>query len=185
MRMYVANATAQHHLFIYTLPENRKPLRQPIPPGGQIVLAGNLTDADVKHIVEQQEKYGLVNAYDALGSKSQKKFHGLCYAIDKQITSSRIEALARGNHGVLDEMGKQIRKEMAIVSNERVMEALDGQRKLGLGLEKEVTVGEFDLAVQQDVRETDEIASKDAIGEGFKSDRDTQAQANARRNKPK
>lgn len=179
MRMYVANATAFRHVFFYTMPEQKKARQQPIPPGGQIVLSGDLTPEEVNHIVKTHEKYGLVNAYDGVGSKSQKKFHGFCYSIDKPITSARIEALMRGNTGVLDSQGREIRKEMAVVANQRVMDALDPQRNWGL--EKEVSVGEFDLTVQQDVKSGDDISTDTAIGEGFKSDRDAQMQANARR----
>lgn len=181
MRMYIANATAQHFEFFYRLPKaggiptltgriqyQEKRRQQSIRAGGQIVLADDLNQAQIDSIVKQHEKYGLVPADEATNSRTQKRFAGLCYSIDKPVSSARIEALLRGNNTVLDARGKAIRKDLALVSNQRVIDALKEQKQMQL--DKEVEVGEFELTIQQDVKEGDEISTKEAIGEGFRSD---------------
>lgn len=83
MKLYVANCTHQTHFFNYKLPERTQPHGVMIKPGKQEVIE-NSPEA-IAFIVDQHAGYGLVDA-----KYVGPEFSGLCYSIDKPVTSTQI-----------------------------------------------------------------------------------------------
>lgn len=130
MRFYVANAT--HHVasFAYRIVGNTRIRTLPIQMGAQIILPDDLTTDDVNYIIEQHQQYGFV-AFDKVADV--KTFTGMCYSIDKQIPSMRIEQLFTINREHLVEEGRKNRQEAAVAANNAFDNALENE---GGGLRK-------------------------------------------------
>lgn len=144
MRLFVGNVTAQTHEFLYRLIEQTKILRQVIAPGRQIQIAGDLDRADLDYIVGQHAKYGMIPADEI---SYTKRFHGLCYSIDKPITTALLNYLREHNQGELVEQGRELRRVAAIVSNDLLETALREN-----GRPEQIT--QFEMTIQED-REID------------------------------
>lgn len=117
MRLYIGNATKQHHDFAYVVPENKKLRMQTIRPGGQIAITGDLSTPEVDAIVEQHRKYGMVNV-DAIDRT--KKFTGLCYSTNGPISVDKLSRAMQRNTDALVEQGREIRKNAAVAESNRL-----------------------------------------------------------------
>ncbi len=116
MKLYIANCTKQVMDFHYRAPEQQRPMMQTIPIGGQIQIYKDTTQSDLEHIIEQHQRYGLVQVSEIDRTKA---FIGACYQIDRPIDVEKIMRAAEHNDEVLTERGQEFRKEAAA--------ALDGQ----------------------------------------------------------
>jgi len=143
-KLYVANATRQNVEFTYRLPEMPGVKMQPIPIGGQICVTGDhMLPEQVDSILAQYEKYGLVTVEQM--EKSNRKFSGLCYSLDKPVSIDRLRKAMDRNVEELTDRGKQIRKEMAIAANNMIEDDLrennrpDGLTNLEMTIEEEAS----------------------------------------------
>lgn len=163
-KMYVANATRQRVEFFYRLPGQEKRRQQTIQPLSQVLLADDLTASEIDHVRKDHEKYGFINVDEVTQSRHPRGYYGLCYSIDKPVSSARIEALMRGNYVILDQRGKELRQTAAIASNAELTAALSRQSELR---DLKVDIEKVEITVQQELKEGDDLSSKDAISEGF------------------
>ena len=114
MKLYIGNATRQVHEFTYRVLEFPAPRSQTVPIGGQVLISGDLSSKDVDYIVDQHKKYGIV---DANASSFLPGFSGICYSIDRPITTVRLARAMEKNMDQLQERGKQMRTELAVAVN--------------------------------------------------------------------
>ena len=116
MKLHIANCSPQRHLFNYKLPERRQPFARNIPAGSQIAIEGQ--DTDVAAIIDQHERYGLVEV-----TKIPKDFSGLCYSIGREIKVSKISDGYEARLEFLDERAERIVEESAVVINNDIKNA--------------------------------------------------------------
>ena len=137
MKLYVANLTAQKVVFAYLMPDEHGKLTggghrtQDIPIGGQVVVAGDLTKEQIDAIIKHHRKYGM-RSQDEIAAR-RSTFVGVCYSIDRPVTTASIRNGLETNLTVLTEAGKQYRTEAAVaVSNAMEMQLQDQGRPEGL-----------------------------------------------------
>jgi hypothetical protein len=121
MKLYIGNATSQNFDFHYRLPESRGHRSQYIEMGRQTLISGDLSQADVDAIIKQGSQYGMISVEEV--DRRATMFHGLVYSVDKPIASTKIEKLFHANTAVLVNLGKDLRKNAAIVENNRLLRA--------------------------------------------------------------
>jgi hypothetical protein len=114
MKLYIANATKQRHEFWYMIPGTSGPRMQPIPPGAQISVSGNLLPEEVDAVVNHHERYGLIRSD---GVDKARAFAGLCYAIDKPVPAKTIEKLFVRNQEVLERRAEEKLVAAALANN--------------------------------------------------------------------
>lgn len=144
-RMYVANASLQRHLFTYRIPEQIKERTVAIESMSQAVLPDDLTSEDVSVIIEQHHQYGFISIEDINSARTRSRTT-LMYSLGKPISSLAIDTLFNLNKGILDEFGRQIRKETAVVSNMAIGRALEEQREQGL----QANIKQFEISVVEE-----------------------------------
>lgn len=132
MKLYVANASKQDHLFAYMLPENPRPFSHQIRAGGQIEIPGDKDAIDA--IIKQHEIYGMQHA-----EKVGKGFGGLCYRVDKPVS---IEAIKHGFTQSEQEMIDRAQQARTITAAAADKMISDKAQEMGLkqrgGLEVEI-----------------------------------------------
>ena len=175
MKMYVANASAQDHLFIYRIPEEARQRQLPIRRGSQIPLPDDLNQEQINAIVEQHERYGFVSTADVKSNNVKRHFTRLVYSIGQPVAGMYIEALLNSNHGVLDAQGKEIRRTTAIAANAAIAQELQKEREMN---NLEADVGAVDITIQEEEpRGGYDRPSAQIIAEGFKVEASTQPQS--------
>ncbi|SFN72605.1 hypothetical protein SAMN05216516_11622 [Izhakiella capsodis] len=93
MKLYIANTTKQRHVFTFRMLETGRLRQIPIPHGGQMqVLDGSSDEIDA--VIQHHQAYGLV---DSSRIDQSKAFIGLCYSINKPVSSAVIEKTLRDN----------------------------------------------------------------------------------------
>ena len=137
MKLFIANATRQIMEFCYRLPERPGALRQVIPIGGQVQVSGDLTRAEIDYVVEKASIFGLVEIGDA---ERTGGFSGLCYSVDKPISEDRLFRAMTKRVAVLEDLGREQRKNAAIGVHDQVERQLKDHRDLGTlnGLDMQV-----------------------------------------------
>ena len=113
MRLIIANATKQHHDFVYRVPEDpsNRERRQIIPHGAQVYIHDDCGMNVIKAIIAQHERYGLIPASSI---PRAKEFVGLCYSVDTPIDLEAIMTASEHNDGVLTDKAIEMRKETAV-----------------------------------------------------------------------
>lgn len=172
MKMYVGNATAQDHVFIYRIPEESQQRQIPIRRMSQIVLPDkNLSQMAVDSIIEQHGRYGFVSSDEA---KRSRIYTGLIYSVDKPVTGVMLEFMFSMNRGVLDERGKVIRQETAIAANAKITEQLEAQKAEGL----DAAVVDVDMTIQEEEQRGGGFVSQaegaKVVSEGYRVDNKAQ-----------
>ncbi len=117
MELYVANGTHQKIDFTYRVPEFPSARVQPIAVGGQIRISGGLNVKQIESIIKQYEHYGMVPVDEILDSKRPAP---LAFQVDKPIASELIEMLIQRNQGQLVDIGRETRKNAAIVATSQL-----------------------------------------------------------------
>ena len=119
MKLYIGNATKQIFQFYYWVPESSQqaPRHQPIPIGGQVMLAGDFNAMQIDGIIKHHIPYGLINV-DQIDRT--KVFTGICYSIDKPIPASKLQRLLVINNDALIIKGRETRKLGAIAEHNRL-----------------------------------------------------------------
>lgn len=184
--MWVANVTAQFHVFMYRVAENPKLIQQEIPPGGQIRIAangGNLNPSDIESIVSHHAQYGMIAAADV---GRHKGYLGLVYSLDRTVNLAKIQEQVYANREILTERGRDNRRAAAVAVSQQVeahiaQEGLpDVLKHLEISVEeikgpKVQTRSARDEALQRDLEESAPVA------EGIRVTRDADAPKPSRR----
>jgi hypothetical protein len=168
MKMYIGNATAQDHLFIYRIPEESQQRQIPIRRMSQTILPDrNLNQEAIDSIIEQHGRYGLVSCDEA---KRSKIYTGLIYSIDRPVSAVMLEFMFSMNREVLDERGKKIRQETAIAANAKITEQLETQKAEGL----DAAVVDVDMTIQEEEQRGGGFVSENEgtkpVSEGYRVD---------------
>jgi hypothetical protein len=140
MRLFIGNVTPQNHVLMYRMPESDKIVQRPIQAGTQIEIGGELGPEVVDSIVAQHAPYGMIPVSEMT---RVKRFHGLCYSIDKPIPRDKLTYLRDHNMGELEAQGRELRRTAAIAGNE-FMETMLREN------DRPERIEEFDLFVQED-----------------------------------
>jgi hypothetical protein len=154
MKLYIGNATSQNFNLHYRLPETNRVLTRFIPYGEQVLISEDLSKPDIDAIVHQGGVYGMISV-DQVDQRATV-YRGLCYSVGKEISSSKIEKLLYANRDVLIDLGKELRKNAAIVENNRL---LKNNQEMGLP-----NLRKTEMTVQEETGE---------MSEGFRADFDT------------
>ena len=160
-KLYIGNCTKLELNFQYCVDKGStvhpvSPRSQPIPPGTQISVSGDLSPAQIEYIIQQHAKYGMVAASSIDQSKG---FHGTCYSIGKQITGMRLALLMRQNHEDLIVQGREIRKQSAVAQSNLLENTLTEQGR-------PETLTEMNLTIQEE--EHDPNSPEPQLSEGFR-----------------
>ena len=110
MDLYIANGTKQHQSFQYRIPGTKQVRTQHIAIGNYIRVAGDLSDLEIKSVVAQHRKYGLIDADDINKGRGPAP---LCFRVGGRVTPDEIVALVARNRGELIILGKKVREEAA------------------------------------------------------------------------
>lgn len=121
--MYVGNASKQIIQFAYRVPERKGVVVQPIPIGGQVLLAPNgtntdLSSLDIDSIVKQYSKYGMVEVSELDSTK--EPFTGCCYSVGKPISVDKLRRAMERDEDRLEKLGQKIRQEAAVAVNSQI-----------------------------------------------------------------
>jgi hypothetical protein len=135
MKFYVANPTRQHHLFTFRMPEEKGVRSQPIAPGQQVQIVGDLNQLQIDAIVAHYARYGLAPVSD-VGSQRQNQIR-LIYSVDRPVPASKIEDVMRSNMGILIREGQKMREQAAVVIPPEIERQLEGVAQLR-GLEMSI-----------------------------------------------
>jgi len=101
MKLYISNCTHQTHFFNYKLPERMQPHGIMIKPGKQEVLEH--PPEAIHYIIEQHAAYGFTDIKNC-----KPGFSGICYSIDKPVTSSQILAANEQKQEDLENVSQEI-----------------------------------------------------------------------------
>ncbi|HDC4619816.1 MULTISPECIES: hypothetical protein [Enterobacter cloacae complex] len=133
MKLFIANCSRQAHTFNYKLPEKTQSFGVTIKAGQQHVI--EQPQDIIEHIIRQHEPYGFQPK-----NKVDKDFSGLCYSIEKVVTSSEILENSEQKLENLDEMSQKILEASAISLNNAVDNAViqSGETPLSDGIQMEI-----------------------------------------------
>ena len=152
MKLYIANLTHQRQDFQYRLPEDGKIRKQTIEIGEQIQISGDLNTPEIDAIIEQHAIYGLINVTDIDRTKA---FAGTCYSVGKPVNMERVRYAILHNQEVLEERGRDLRKEAAVAANNSIEEQTQGGLKaLELSVEELPTKDKPDGDINEKIRVT-------------------------------
>lgn len=175
MKLYIGNATKQVLTFAYRVPEMNGVRTQTIAVGSQVMLSGDLSTKQIDAIVDQNRKYGLVPVDEV---DRARDFVGICFSIDKPISSSKLTLAMQRNTDVLVERGKQNRKAAALAVNGQIQSDLAEHDGLGASL-KSLEMSTVEEEPKGGYRTTK------PIGEGVRIERDPSAPKEKAPRKPR
>ena len=175
-RLYIANCTAQNCVIYYRMTVKKDgtpdpqaqfrplPLRQELRLGTQIVLGGDLHLEQIKVIVEQLERQGLVSVENLKTGKVQRRQRiTWLYDIDKAVPATAIRDAAAHNSSVLIQAGAAFRQRAAIAAQSKVLNATPNAAGPTLGEVAPPT--EFSVALEQEEDGTPSIGKR--LDEGY------------------
>jgi hypothetical protein len=161
MKMYVANASLQDHIFMYRVKNGQ--LRQVnIASMTQQPLHDDLDTQDVSQIIKSSEPYGFPSVSD-LRQGMRHKFTRLIYSLEVPITSAFIQAALDNNQLMLKLEGEKMQYEAALISSRSVIDTLVERQREGL----EAQIKNIELTVQEEFDDKTPDAGKDAVSMGF------------------
>lgn len=166
-KIYVANVSRQIFEFRYRIPEFTQERRVTIQPMSQVCLPDReLSTEQIGAIISQHAQYGFI-AVEEIGSRTNKhKFAGQCYSIDKPVPAVKIEFQIIANQEVLEQRGREIRKETAIASSISLNNELEEQTR-GTELAGRDLARNFVTELQED-EQKDGFGSTAPVNESFK-----------------
>jgi hypothetical protein len=127
MKMYIGNCTRQPNDFQYRMPGEANSSRnqggnlrvQRVEALSCLQMSGELTSDEVDYIVQQHAPYGLVHVTEVDRTKS---YLGLCWDT-KPINVHVLREAISHNQEVLEQRGRDIRKEAAVALNTSLEDA--------------------------------------------------------------
>ena len=139
MKLFVANPTKQQINFTYRLPDSRSAKMVPIAMGQQMQIGGDLTQAELDYVIEQNQKYGLV----AVADMSKSAGVTMIYSIDKPVPVGKLHEAIAGHTNMLEDRGRQIRQEAAVAVNNTLKDSVGPLRTLEMSAVEEEPRGGF------------------------------------------
>lgn len=133
MKLFIANCSRQAHILNYKLPEKTQSFGVTIPAGRQHMI--DQPEDVIYHIISQHEPYGFQHR-----DKTDKNFSGICYELEKPLSSNQIIQNAEQKTENLDDMSQQILEVSAVALNNAVETAViqSGEKPLGDGIQMEI-----------------------------------------------
>lgn len=133
MKLFIANCSRQAHTFNYKLPEKTQSFGVTIPAGRQHMI--EQTEDVIAHIIRQHEPYGFQPK-----NKVDDNFSGICYSIEKTVSTSEIIDNAEQRKENLDNQSQKILEASAVVLNNAVDNAVlqSGETPLSDGIQMEI-----------------------------------------------
>jgi hypothetical protein len=133
MKLFIANCSRQSHTFNYKIPEKLQSFGVTIKAGQQHML--EYPPEVITHIIQQHEPYGFQPK-----ERVDDKFSGICYSIEKTVTSSEIIDNADQKVENLDNLSQEILNANAVSLNNAVDQAVaqSGEKPVGGGIEIEI-----------------------------------------------
>lgn len=128
MKVFVANASLQTHLFQYRIPEVPQLRQREIPSMGQAVLPDDFNKPQLDYLVEKMGPYGFVSVEDVKSRKTPKAFTRLVYSIDRPVSEIIISSLFTGNQVAQKEVSDEVRKTIAYESDKKIANDVDQAR---------------------------------------------------------
>jgi len=93
MKLFIANTTKQRNIFTFRTLETGRLRQIPIEHGSQMMVLDGSTE-EVEAVIQHHQVYGLV---DSTKIDQSKAFVGLCYSVNKPVSSAVIEKTIRDN----------------------------------------------------------------------------------------
>jgi hypothetical protein len=129
MKMYVGNCTRQPNDFQYRMPGEASSQRnqggnlrvQRVEALSYLQLSGDLTSDEIDYIVAQHSTYGMVHVSEI---DRTKPYFGLCWDT-KPINVPTLREAISHNQAVLEQRGREMRKEAAVALNNSLEQAED------------------------------------------------------------
>lgn len=122
MKLYIANCTKQAYHLASRIPEMSGVKIIEIPIGGQMQIAGELSQPQIEAIIDQHRIYGLVSVDEF---KRLKEFVPLVYSEGRPVTVDVIKQIMALNNGVLVQRGKDIRQQAAVATSAAISQNLE------------------------------------------------------------
>jgi len=149
MKLFIANTTKQRQIFAFRKLETGRLIQIPINHGDQMMVLDGSTE-EIEAVIQHHQVYGLI---DSTKIDQSQVFVGLCYSINKPVSSSVIEKTIRDNDIHLTR-GAHGRRQASVA-------ALDGKLREGdtgysgeMEVSAEQTKGRDDNEDTQTVNET-------------------------------
>jgi hypothetical protein len=121
-RLYVANVTQQTQQFTYWVPETPRSLVQEIPIGGQVQIATrDLPKEVIDSIIDQHRVYGICTYAEGMRDPN---FSGIVYSVDRPVSLSNLYELANKRQQSIIQLGKRLREEAAIATDQAIVDVL-------------------------------------------------------------
>lgn len=151
MKLFISNCSRQTHIFNYKLPEKQQSFGITIPAGRQHMI--EQPEDVIASIISQHEPYGFQHRDNV-----DKNFSGICYSLDKALSTSQIIENAEQKVENLDNMSQSILEASAVALNNAVESAViqSGETPLSDGIQMEIK-GE---AIDQDQPNTTKVDKK-------------------------
>jgi hypothetical protein len=116
--VYIGNATKQVLQFAYRVAERRGPIVQTIERLSQEKLSWDMTPHDIDRLLEHCAMYGFVNVSEMEQVKGD--FEGYVISVGRPIPSTKLVNAYEKRQTMLEERGKVIREQAAVVIDEMV-----------------------------------------------------------------
>lgn len=131
MKLWVANTTKQNHHFTFRLPLRGDGFRAPLIKAGQQICIDDHTSDEIKEIIRQNERYGLIDAAEF--SRRGRKFVGRIYSIDAPVQMDQMLQTFEGNDHALEEQAR----ERQVLQGAAVQDAIAQNIHQRFGIDKE------------------------------------------------
>ncbi|MGP0902096.1 hypothetical protein [Serratia sp. CY76391] len=133
MKLYIANCSRQAHNFNYKLPEKTQSFGVTIKAGAQHLL--EYPPEVIEHIIRQHEPYGFQPR-----NKVDNNFSGICYSVEKTVSTNEIIENAEQKTENLDNMSQAILEASAVALNNAVDNAViqSGEKPKDDGIQMEI-----------------------------------------------
>jgi hypothetical protein len=171
-KLYISNVSRQEQIVCYRLDygkdgelkdTNRRfepAKQQPIPPGRQVMIGGDMHMRQIEDIVEQLKPYGLIGALDA---PRQHRVATLVFNIVNPVPTKVMESVRDTNAELQTAEGIERRKKAAVATNEMVQSAVASQF-----LEKGIPDEPADKTIITFEQQEQSDAGEKTIAEGYR-----------------
>jgi hypothetical protein len=177
MRLYLANPTRQEQIICYRVDFNKdgerlesdrtrfQPARQqPVPPGRQIQLGGDMHIHQIEDIIEQLKPYGLIGVTDV--PRMDRKVVPYIFNIDAYVPLKTFKEVMDHNSGIHIQDGQHRRAAAAVASSELVQQTIANQL-MQVGIEQPPAEAAVEVSYEQ--LEQSEAGER-TIAEGYRVD---------------
>jgi hypothetical protein len=182
MRVYVANASLQKHLFCYRIPEVPQLRSREIPPMGQAVLPDDMNQMQIDALLTAMEPYGLVSVEDVKSKRYPKRFTRLVYSVDRPVSEVIIAALYGVNQDAMKIVSQDVQKQIAYESSREITQEVERKQREDIRTE----LRDLEFTIQEEEPSTGyNRPEKDLVGVGYKVAQTAEQQERRGRGRPR